>query len=240
LQDLAKQVVEIGVPTQNSAIEVIELLGRVALVRSVFRFCDADRDGVLSCAEMLTYARQAGFDGSPEEWEAEFETLCLENHIATVGINFDSFVRLANDESDNGCFCADSELLDLLKTKAPGNNGLTRSHAIGDIAPVGREDLINAAFRACDADGDGFLTEWEMYDFSKHTGFDGSDAEWSKEYVLLCRENDRNPSVGVEPYLFSKLVNDQSDNGCYCTDDELKEMIKALFSVAKQRASGKR
>lgn len=87
-----------------------------------------------------------------------------------------------------------------------------------------RPSLILALFRVCDADGDGFLSMDEMHAFAKETGFDGSNEEWTEEFRNLCSEHSANEFLGVDIILFERLVNDVSESGCHCTDDELRQM----------------
>merc|ERR1712194_609956 len=94
-----------------------------------------------------------------------------------------------------------------------------------------RSDLIGAVFRECDADKDGFLNEKEMRVFAVHTGFDGSEEEWASEFRLLC---DEQSAKGVNATLFEKLADDTSDGGCYCSDEELRDMLDKLRCDAKE------
>ncbi|CAK0826777.1 unnamed protein product, partial [Prorocentrum cordatum] len=91
-----------------------------------------------------------------------------------------------------------------------------------------REAMVREVFRLCDLDGDGFLAQAEMCAFARETGFDGSDQDWQEEYGALCEEHGQDPAVGVPVELLARLVDDDSDNGCHCTDSELKEMLERL------------
>eukprot|EP00425_Heterocapsa_triquetra_P010259 CAMPEP_0195125380 /NCGR_PEP_ID=MMETSP0448-20130528/132876_1 /TAXON_ID=66468 /ORGANISM="Heterocapsa triquestra, Strain CCMP 448" /LENGTH=78 /DNA_ID=CAMNT_0040163011 /DNA_START=14 /DNA_END=247 /DNA_ORIENTATION=- len=77
----------------------------------------------------------------------------------------------------------------------------------------------------CDGDGDGVLKEEEMRTFAELTGFDGSREAWAEEYVMLCSESGVNPALGIGQDLFVRLLNDESEMGQYCTDEELREML---------------
>lgn len=90
-----------------------------------------------------------------------------------------------------------------------------------------RAGLISQLFEALDADGDGFLSEQEMHGFARHMGFDGGADKWKVEYDLLFDGTNLNPAEGVTLTLFAQLVDDESDAGCYCTDDELKKFCSA-------------
>lgn len=87
-----------------------------------------------------------------------------------------------------------------------------------------RGKLILEAFRACDADGNGWLSTGEMRAFARWTGFDGSDEEWAEEYRLLCSEHGADEAVGIDVAVFRTLANDASDSGCHCTNEELQEI----------------
>jgi len=90
-----------------------------------------------------------------------------------------------------------------------------------------RSELIRAVFRACDADGNGRLTKDELERFAVHTGFDGGKDDWAEEYIILCEERSCNPSEGLCARRFVELVNDDTETGCPCTDEELRKMLAA-------------
>jgi uncharacterized protein (UPF0248 family) len=90
---------------------------------------------------------------------------------------------------------------------------------------VMRSKLILGAFRACDVDGDGCLSVREMQLFATRTGFDGNNEEWAVEYASLC--SDMNVET-ISFSVFENLVNDATDRGCHCTDDELRTMLVSL------------
>lgn len=92
-----------------------------------------------------------------------------------------------------------------------------------------RQNLISALFGVCDVDGDCFLSMDEMRMFANLTGFDGSDQEWRNEFTSLCSEHSANGCLGIDVALFEKLVNDESECGCYCTDDELQEFAAEVL-----------
>eukprot|EP00747_Dinoflagellata_sp_TGD_P116370 gnl/TRDRNA2_/TRDRNA2_172360_c2_seq1.p1 gnl/TRDRNA2_/TRDRNA2_172360_c2~~gnl/TRDRNA2_/TRDRNA2_172360_c2_seq1.p1 ORF type:complete len:676 (-),score=163.69 gnl/TRDRNA2_/TRDRNA2_172360_c2_seq1:215-2191(-) len=98
-----------------------------------------------------------------------------------------------------------------------------------------RTELIRAVFRACDADGDGWLNEHELRLFAGHNGFDGDDEEWASEYSALCAERGGDPTKGVNAEMLARLVDDESDDGCHCTDEELRAMLRVLFQDVKER-----
>ena len=88
-----------------------------------------------------------------------------------------------------------------------------------------RRELIEAVFRALDSGGKGYLTARDMRPFAEQTGFSGSDQEWQQEFDLLRR--DRGSSEGIRLDAFVSLVNDSSDDGCYCSEEELRSLLQA-------------
>ena len=96
--------------------------------------------------------------------------------------------------------------------------------------------LICQLFEAIDMDHDGLLNSSEMLVFARKTGFVGSDIDWEKEYGLLFSEG-HPQAKGISLNLLSQVIDDQSENGCYCTDDELGELIMNVHtaSAAEQR-----
>eukprot|EP00448_Togula_jolla_P018738 CAMPEP_0170591226 /NCGR_PEP_ID=MMETSP0224-20130122/12290_1 /TAXON_ID=285029 /ORGANISM="Togula jolla, Strain CCCM 725" /LENGTH=484 /DNA_ID=CAMNT_0010915075 /DNA_START=134 /DNA_END=1588 /DNA_ORIENTATION=+ len=98
----------------------------------------------------------------------------------------------------------------------------------GEPRSAGRVLLVRAVFRACDTDGDGWLRERELRKFGDLLGFEGSDEDWSEEYRLICMDNKANPMEGVSEMLLLKMVNNDEDGGCYCSDSELEAMVEEL------------
>ena len=102
------------------------------------------------------------------------------------------------------------------------------SHQTAQVsAPLqdSRRELIEAVFRALDSGGKGYLTARDMRPFAEQTGFSGSDQEWQQEFDLLRR--DRGSSEGIRLDAFVGLVNDSSDDGCYCSEEELRSLLQA-------------
>merc|ERR1719247_1593559 len=119
-------------------------------------------------------------------------------------------MKLVDDESEDGCYCTDEELKDMLTAEIEADAARTKSrtdiiaaaarqceatdtetgaHDVPDAeVPESqlRAELVRALFLALDFDGDGALNEAEMRFFAGQTGFEGTDAEWSDEYRMLC------------------------------------------------------
>lgn len=79
-----------------------------------------------------------------------------------------------------------------------------------------------------DVDSDGMLNEQELKRFAQFTGFDGPAEAWSQEFANLCREVNANVAEGVIIDHFVQLVNDKSDSGIYCSDQEFRGMLKKI------------
>lgn len=92
--------------------------------------------------------------------------------------------------------------------------------------------FLRAAFDACDFDGDGRLCAEELRPFAQQTGFEGSDTEWTSEYELLCNERGVDPQIGLDLQLMERLIDDESDSGFYCDDNDLRS-IPAIAAEQK-------
>lgn len=89
---------------------------RTNMIRELFDLLDKDKDRYLNCQELQVFATFQGFDGSEQEWRADFNDLCKEYRLnATLGVPKESFELMIEDESDSGCYCDDSELEGFLK-----------------------------------------------------------------------------------------------------------------------------
>merc|ERR1711924_148214 len=99
-----------------------------------------------------------------------------------------------------------------------------------------RSGLIRAVFNLCDTDGDKVLSAGEMCVFAKHAGFDGSDDEWESEFRLLCSEHMIATDAGVDAAVFEKLLNDTSEDGCYCEDNELHQIAADIRHLRRSQA----
>jgi Ca2+-binding EF-hand superfamily protein len=210
------------------------------LMVAVFRACDADKDDFLDSKEMRLFAEATGFKGDDTEWAEEFNLLCSEHGAdSRRGVHLEAFRCLVDDRGESGCYCSDSELKDMLQrlqqdVQGP-RTGELQSTGNGQLEAKSRKQLIQAVFTACDTDGDMRLNQKEMADFARHTGFEGTDQEWDEEFALLCQEHQGDWSRGVDLGLFTRLVDDESDNGIYCTDEDLKELLTKLDSKAAGR-----
>ena len=85
-----------------------------------------------------------------------------------------------------------------------------------------------------DKNGKGYLTAADMRPFAEQTGFDGSDQDWQAEFDLLRRE--RGSLQGLPLDAFVALVNDSSEDGCYCEDSELRSLLQKQRQTAAATA----
>ena len=98
-----------------------------------------------------------------------------------------------------------------------------------------RSELIKAAFQALNWTGTGHLSADEMRPFANQTGFDGTDEDWKKEFEMLLQESGDHAGITLPNFL--KLANDDSDDGCYCSNDELESLIANLEELRKVRVA---
>jgi hypothetical protein len=109
---------------------------------------------------------------------------------------------------------------------APARVSPTRFRAPPSRAPSAwsRPGLMAAVFDAFDRDADGYLSKQEMLAFSRRIGFDGSEAEWEKEYASLCRDFGCDADLGIEEVAFF-MVLDDDQLGCLMSDDDLRALL---------------
>lgn len=186
---------------------------------------------------MRVFAGFTGYEGSTEQWKNDFSHLCTDlGADPGTGLNILSLEKLVNDSGEGGLYCTDDEL-QTIRVKMEHEVKTAQMSKTNE-----RANLISAVFKGCDCDEDGHLNEQEMRIISNHLGFDGTDEQWSEEFQLLCSENGVDPGSGVGPALAERLLNDESDSGCFCSDEELRSLLtklqdpaeKAKLVVAKQ------
>lgn len=96
--------------------------------------------------------------------------------------------------------------------------------ASGEAAgALSRNSMKTDLFQRFDVDGDGFLYSEELKTFAKEMGFEGSDSEWSQEYVMICTEVGCDPTRGLDFRGFSRMVDDEEAG--YLEDEELAEIL---------------
>lgn len=91
-----------------------------------------------------------------------------------------------------------------------------------------REELKERLFDVIDKDGDDLLNKGEMRELAKLVGFDGGDDEWSQEYLKLCEEVGAAPAKGIPKVVVLELLDDRSETGCFCTEEDLQILLRGL------------
>lgn len=143
---------------------------------------------------------------TPEDWEVELDEEDLEDM---------SVEELQQEAASIGARLDDLE-------------GRLRSPGRAFVASVlDRHDTAGALFAVLAGDA-GHLSSDSMLRFARMSGFDGEAAEWDEEFRLLCEQWGRQPDEGIDRDLFLRLVDDESDRGCYCSTEELDTMLGEL------------
>merc|ERR1712224_884812 len=98
-------------------------VARPDLVAAVFKYCDVDRDGVLSKGEMWRLALLTGLESTEQEqWALHYQFLCFELECPE-GLSLPAFRNFLDDRSEDGLYCSDAELTTILgqlrRTAAP-------------------------------------------------------------------------------------------------------------------------
>ena len=82
------------------------------------------------------------------------------------------------------------------------------------------------------------MNQKEMRKFVFFLGFSGTDTEWTAEFAKLCSEAKADAAYGIPAAYALKLLDDNSDTGCRCTDQELSEILSVNFDdVASEHTS---
>mmetsp|Transcript_16756 Transcript_16756/g.38752 ORF Transcript_16756/g.38752 Transcript_16756/m.38752 type:complete len:660 (+) Transcript_16756:34-2013(+) len=89
-------------------------------------------------------------------------------------------------------------------------------------------------FAALDTKHAGRLRNGEMQKFARFSGFDGTKEEWTLAYLQLCEDQQCKPKEGITQAAFLRLINDESDRGCYCSNAELRSMCESIAPAALQ------
>merc|ERR1711920_1122912 len=99
---------------------------------------------------------------------------------------------------------------------------------------MSREQLVRAIFRSLDTSYSGRVNIEAMQRFATLNGFEGSDREWREEYTSLCGEWKIQPCDGFSEDTFTRLVNDPSEKGCYCNNQELQDIFAKLMQPLRR------
>lgn len=213
----------------------------------------------LPAVKMLPFARLVGFDGSEADWGQEFQNMCRDFGCdPSHGLDFPSFTRFVNDDSDKGCFCTDEELQQLVQqcaqeakastkdfgpdasTTTPGAHlqktavvsPSSASHTTSDHSA--RRLLVERTFKALlvnASQGNSALSASMMRRFAIATGYQGDEEAWTAEFPEICKDLGCDSSHGVTLEAFEAFVNDESEDGCYCEDQELARFIQEFRNL---------
>merc|ERR1712176_1750956 len=125
----------------------------------------------------------------------------------------------------------DAPSLKLAKAPAADTSLLARRES-SEKKIITRDRAVRAIFRALDASFTGRVAIDAMLKFATLNGFDGSSEDWAEEYNSLCREWQVDAGEGFDEDIFAKLVNDKSEKGCFCSDQDLRSMFQKVFPQA--------
>jgi len=92
-----------------------------------------------------------------------------------------------------------------------------------------REELAESIFRKLDVSNSNSLDRTTLRRFADLSGFEGTDADWDMEFDLLCEDAQLDPSVGFDLPTFVRLVNNPTDEGIYCSRQELEDIHERLM-----------
>jgi len=110
---------------------------------------------------------------------------------------------------------------------SPGSHG--SSPCSNGEGSCGRERLIRRIFSMLDVTRKGRLGVSELRALARFSGFDDSDDLWALEFASLCRYLNCSFERGLDLRRFTYLVNDRSQQGCFCSDAELQMFADLLF-----------
>lgn len=94
------------------------------------------------------------------------------------------------------------------------------------IVGQSRTGLIRMVFESLDTCENGMLNADDLLPFGRYTGFQGSTIAWYQEFASLCRDMGCDDARGIDQESFESLVDDSTENGCYCSDSELKVFLQ--------------
>jgi len=101
--------------------------------------------------------------------------------------------------------------------------------------PCDRNSLKKRAFILCDKDGDGFLNKDEMLPIGKLSGFEGSADKWRVEYMKYCVGSMSSTAKGIPEKSVLQLLDDISEDGCYCSDEQLVSFLKGAWDNSPKK-----
>merc|ERR1711869_115113 len=69
-----------------------------------------------------------------------------------------------------------------------------------------------------------------MRKFAIWNGFEGTDEEWTQEFATLCEEWKCQPGEGFNKATFMEFVSDDSEKGCFRSDQELQNLLEKVLA----------
>lgn len=99
-----------------------------------------------------------------------------------------------------------------------------------------RKSLKEKLFKIVDKDEDQFLKRKEMQSLASVLGFDGTDAEWEEEYKKLCETAKTDLEAGIPQEVVMRLLDDESDTGLHCSEEDIWRIIGTLQARAEAAA----
>lgn len=175
-------------------------MNRNDLKSSIFNALDQDGDRRLGSSEMRRFAELSGFEGDDADWQEEYQMLC-----DPQGCDFNAFGQLLDDDSEDGLFISDAELVDMMEE-------LIKQGASLSAASAGRRTL-------------GAATEVSLEYFQREREAGLYDGEW-KAWSAQEGATARSPRIGRVDTLDGcpssstvqeaiMFVNEQVQNGIF-------------------------
>eukprot|EP00435_Cladocopium_sp_Y103_P068572 s344_g31.t1 len=176
-QELVAQLVVFVVHWAAKAPMNNPCMNRNDLKSSIFNALDQDGDRRLGSAEMRRFAELSGFEGDDADWQEEYQMLC-----DPQGCDFNAFGQLLDDDSEDGLFVSDAELVEMMQE-------LIEQGASLSTASAGRRTL-------------GAATEVGLEYFQREREAGLYDGEWPLDFrfrTVLLRSDGTAVALGDHP-----------------------------------------
>lgn len=79
--------------------------------------------------------------------------------------------------------------------------------------------------------GTGHISGPELKPLADFLGFGGGEAQWALEFASACRYLGCDPNLGIDCQAFKRFLSDTSHRGCFCTEAELRTMLRRFMRV---------
>eukprot|EP00439_Symbiodinium_sp_Y106_P026007 s713_g3.t1 len=159
------------------------------------------------------------------------------------GLNLAAFSRLVDDKGDQGAYCSDDELRDMLQVGPPQPQPApvqVPARPPPGLEAPDRRQLKESVFSMFDLDRDGCLGREELWGFARSSpNFDCDEEDWGEVFAELCDDYACDPGEGLSKEAFLTLVDDESEQGCYCTENELQAMLRQGPPAPRPTGKGK-